>query len=120
MNTSVFDWKRYSEQWYQICELFDRERIKNSRLMPEEFANIIVDRFGKAVVMETFALVIRSKGWDGRIYDEVKGFFPQFLPAQVVLDLKEDDIAIYRNMTALDNMHSVHINQTAKELMRMS
>lgn len=122
MQTSFDDWNRISNNWSLLVDLFNEAvpQPGNCRTTPDDVARKFVEVFDIATVKETLAVVCEAKRHDGRIYKENRDYLKSSLPASIVSDLAEDEMAIIKaRIGRLDDIHPTHINQTITTLRKL-
>lgn len=122
MKTTFEDWNRISNNWSLLVDIFN-EAVPSPnycRATPDDVARKFVEVFDIATVKETLAVVCEAKRYDGRIYKENRDYLKPSLPASVVADLAEDEMAIIKaRIGRLDDIHPTHINQTITALRKL-
>lgn len=122
MKTTFDDWNRISNNWSLLVNLFNETvpSPNNCHATPDDVARKFIDVFDITTVKETLAVVCEAKKHDGRIYKENRDYLKSSLPATVVADLQEDEMAIVKaRIGRLDDIHPTHINQTITALRKL-
>ncbi len=104
--------KRIAEVWLGVQTVFNDTRDKT----PNDTINALLEEFTMQELLEAFAAVTKYKKHDGRIWGKQREEMEK-IPTDPLLEEHSHSNPLLR--TGLDNIHTVHIDQMIRALLKV-
>ncbi len=100
----------YAEVWAAVNDLY---KSRPDGAKPSELINVVINRFGELLVVETFAAVAQLKKGDGRIYGKNREWTDSMtvVPEALKWDPRNPLIRV-----GVDEIHTANVNVLITEL----